>query len=152
MRMTKTEYGAYVDRLSPPTPVGKDMAMAFLFGGAVCALASLLQEGYHALGASIPDAGTLATVTLIALSALLTAFSVYDDVAKHVGAGLVVPITGFANSIVSPAMEFRSEGMVTGLAAKMFVVAGPVIVYGVASSAVYGVVLWVIRLVQEGGL
>lgn len=152
MRMTRSEYGAYVDQLAPPTPVARDMALAFLFGGGVCVLASLMQHGYRAMGASVPDAATFSTISLVALSALLTAFSVYDDLAKHVGAGLVVPITGFANSIVSPAMEFRSEGLITGMAAKMFVVAGPVIVYGVTSSAVYGLVLCVIRLIREAGL
>ncbi len=121
------------------------MTIAFLFGGLVCVIGDLLSRLYQMLGTAKPDASTYATITLVAIAAILTGLHVYDDIAKHVGAGIVVPITGFANSIVSPAMEFKSEGLVLGLAAKMFVVAGPVLVYGITSSVIYGLLLLIFR-------
>ena len=145
MNMTKETYAKYIDELSPKTNSVKNVSLAFLFGGAVCVVGELLKRLYLHLGANPTDAGTYATVSLIAIAALLTGLRVYDNVAKHVGAGIVVPITGFANSIVSPAMEFKSEGLVLGLAAKMFVIAGPVIVYGTVASVVYGLVYWVVK-------
>ncbi len=141
MQMTQKEYGRYVARFAPPSPLGKDLLGAFTIGGLICACAQLVQNGYRAAGLQKDAASTAAAITMIFLSAVLTALSVYDDIAKIAGAGTVVPITGFANAVVSPAMEFRSEGLVTGMAAKMFVIAGPVIVYGVAASVVYGLVL-----------
>ena len=141
MKMTKEEYSKYIDARSPRSNSVKNVAIAFVFGGMVCVVGELLGALYRSLGAAKPDAATYATITLIAISAILTGVSLYDDIAKHVGAGLIVPITGFANSSVSPAMEFKSEGLVLGLAAKMFVVAGPVLVYGIASSVIYWLLL-----------
>lgn len=145
MKMTKKSYEAYIGDHSPKTNSLKNVTIAFLFGGLVCVIGDLLSRLYQMLGTAKPDASTYATITLVAIAAILTGLHVYDDIAKHVGAGIVVPITGFANSIVSPAMEFKSEGLVLGLAAKMFVVAGPVLVYGITSSVIYGLLLLIFR-------
>ena len=145
MKMTKEDYSKYIDARSPRTNSVKNVSIAFVFGGFVCVVGELLGALYQSLGAAETDASTFATITLVAVSAILTGLSLYDDIAKHVGAGIVVPITGFANSIVSPAMEFKSEGLVLGLAAKMFVVAGPVLVYGITSSVIYGLILLIFR-------
>ena len=139
-------YGSMVKKASPPSPLLKDCLFAFLFGGMICTLAELLTNLYINFGLPEKDAKTVVSVTLIFLSACLTASGRYDDIAKHAGAGMLVPITGFANSVTSPAMEFKSEGFITGMAAKMFVVSGPVIVYGISASAVYGVVYWITTL------
>lgn len=141
MEMSPQEYQEYVKQKSPKSPIVKDTAFAFVIGGAICALGQLIQNGYVSLGMERVDAGTATSVTLIALSALLTGLNLYNSLARYAGAGTLVPITGFANAVVSPAIDFKSEGFVTGMAAKMFTVAGPVIVFGTLSSAVYGVVL-----------
>ena len=142
------EYGAMVQQVSPRSPVLKNCLFAFLFGGAICALGQGIANLFMLLGFTLRDARTFVSVSLIFLSAALTAFGVYDNIAKHAGAGTLVPITGFANSMVSPALEFKSEGFVTGLGAKMFVVSGPVLVFGISASVFYGVVLYVIGLFQ----
>lgn len=129
--------------MAPKSPIWKDMLFAFLVGGAICTVGQLVQNGWKALGLGKDDAGTATAISMVFLSAVLTALSVYDDIAKHAGAGTLVPITGFANAVVSPAMDFRAEGMVTGMAAKMFIIAGPVIVYGVGASVIYGVIYWI---------
>lgn len=139
--MTEREYGRLVKDMMPRSPMWKDCLKAFLIGGTICALGQLIQNGYMALGLEKQDAGTAMSMTLVALSALLTGLSLYDDIAKHAGAGTLVPITGFANSVVSPAIDFKSEGFVTGMAAKMFQIAGPVIVFGTLASVIYGVLL-----------
>ena len=141
MDMTPQEYSAYLKRIAPPSPIVKDTSLAFLTGGAICALGQLIQNGFLALGLSKSDAGTAVSITLIFLSALLTGLNRYNSIARFAGAGTLVPITGFANSVVSPAIDCKSEGLITGMAAKMFVVAGPVIVFGTLASVVYGVVL-----------
>ena len=141
MEMSPQEYQQYVKQKSPKSPIFKDTALAFLVGGAICALGQLIQNGYVSLGLERIDAGTATSVTLVFLSALLTGLNLYNSLARYAGAGTLVPITGFANSVVSPAIDFKSEGFVTGMAAKMFTVAGPVIVFGTLASAVYGVVL-----------
>lgn len=143
MQLTDKEYSKFVKARTPASPVVKDTIAAFLAGGALCCVGQGLGELYALAGMAAREAGALVSVTLIFISAVLTAFGVYDSIAKVVGAGIVVPITGFANSIVSPAMEFRSEGLVPGLAAKMFVIAGPVLVYGVAASVVYGILVFI---------
>ena len=130
MDMTPQEYQEYVKRLAPKSPIFKDTAFAFFIGGAICAL-----------GLAIADAGTATSICLIFLSALLTGLNLYNSIARFAGAGTLVPITGFANSVVSPAIDFKSEGFITGMASKMFVVAGPVIVFGTLASVVYGVIL-----------
>ena len=117
---------------------------AFLIGGFICLLGQLAMNGYQALWLEEKDASTAASMSLVALSALLTGLSLYDDIAKHAGAGTLVPITGFANSVAAPAVEFRTEGFILGVGAKMFTIAGPVIVYGVSASVVYGLIYWIL--------
>ncbi len=134
------------EKASPGTTYGKNMLMAFLFGGAICTLGQAFQDLYLSLGLSPEGAAAFESVTLVALSAILTALRVYDNLAKYGGAGTLVPITGFANSIVAPAMEFKSEGYVIGIGSKMFMIAGPVLVYGTAASVLYGLILWFFRL------
>ena len=141
--MTEKEYGKLVKNLAPKSPLGKDCLNAFLIGGLICCIGQLIMNGYMALGLEKTDAGTAMSMTLVAISALLTGFSVYDDIAKHAGAGTLVPITGFANSIAAPAVEFKTEGFILGVGAKMFTIAGPVIVYGVSASVVYGLIYWI---------
>ena len=144
--MTEKEYGKLVKDMSPKSPVLKDCAMAFLIGGLICTVGQLIMNGYLALGLAKEEAGTAMSMTLVALSALLTGFSLYDNIAKHAGAGTLVPITGFANAISSAAIEFKTEGFILGVGAKMFTIAGPVIVYGVSASVVYGLIYWILTL------
>ena len=144
--MTEKQYGRLVKEMSPKSPMGRDCFNAFWIGGLICVLGQLLMNGYGALGMEEEQAGTAASMTLVALSALLTGLSVYDDIAKHAEAGTLVPITGFANSIAAPAVEFKTEGFVLGVGAKMFTIAGPVIVYGLAASVVYGFLYWLCQV------
>ena len=144
--MTEKEYSQLVSEISPGSPVGKDCLRAFWVGGLICTLGQFLINRYGDLGLDKEMAGTAASMTLVALSALLTGLSVYDDVAKYAGAGTLVPITGFANAIASPAVEFKTEGFILGVGAKIFQIAGPVIVYGVSASVVYGLIYWVTTL------
>lgn len=139
--MSKKEYGRYAARLSGPSPMGKDLLHAFWVGGLICTLGQLILNGFTALGLSGQDAAAATSVSLVFLSAVLTGLSVYDEIARFAGAGTLVPITGFANAVVAPAIEFKAEGFVTGMAAKMFVIAGPVIVYGTVASVIYGLIL-----------
>ena len=141
MNMTPKEYNRYVARLAKKSPLGKDLLNSFLIGGLICVVGQLILNGYTALELSEQDAAAATSVSLVFLSTVLTALSVYDDLAKIAGAGTLVPITGFANAVVSPAIEFKAEGFVTGMAAKMFIIAGPVIVYGTVASVLYGVIL-----------
>ena len=140
-RMTKREYRAYVKEFSPASPLGKDAFRAFFTGGLICALGQLIREGWLAFGLTEEAAGTAVSVSLIFLGALLTGVGVYDRLAKFGGAGTLVPITGFSNAVAAPALEFKSEGLVTGTMVKMFTIAGPVIVSGVVASTLYGLVL-----------
>ncbi len=144
--MTEKEYGKLVKEMAPKSPMWRDCLMAFLVGGLICVLGQLAINGYTALGLEKQDASTLASMSLVALSALLTGLSLYDNIAKHAGAGTLVPITGFANSVAAPAVEFKTEGFVLGTGAKMFNLAGPVIVYGVSTSVVYGLIYWITTL------
>ena len=141
--MTEREYGKIVQEMAPKSPVWKDCINAFWIGGLICTLGQLLMNGYTALGLDKTDAGTAVSMTLVALSALLTGLSLYDNIAKHAGAGTLVPITGFANAIAAPAVEFKTEGFILGVGANMFKIAGPVIVYGTVASVVYGIIYWV---------
>ena len=136
--MTEKQYGALVARMAPKSPMWRDCLNAFWIGGLICVVGQIFTNCYGAWGLEKQDAGTAASMTLVALSALLTGLSLYDDIAKHAGAGTLVPITGFANAIAAPAVEFKTEGFVLGVGAKMFTIAGPVIVYGLAASVVYG--------------
>ena len=135
--MTEKQYAQMVSQMAPKSPMWKDCLFAFVIGGGICALGQVFINAYTAWGLDKTDAGTLASVTLVFLSVLLTGLSLYDDIAKHAGAGTLVPITGFANSITAPAVEFKTEGFVLGVGAKMFTIAGPVIVYGVSASVIY---------------
>ena len=138
MKMTNDEYKDYTDSHSPRSKSGRNMLRAFLVGGAICLVGQALIDIFMALGIDQETAYTGGSVSLVFLGALLTGLGVYDDMAKFAGAGTLVPITGFANSVVAPALEFKTEGFVLGTAAKMFIISGPVIVYGISASVVYG--------------
>ena len=141
MDMTPKEYQQYVQQKSKKSPILKDVALAFIIGGLICVVGQAIQNGWSAAGLNEEDAGTATSCTMVLLSALLTGFNLYSRLARFGGAGTLVLITGFANAVVSPAIDFKSEGFVTGMAAKMFTVAGPVIVFGTLASAIYGVIL-----------
>ena len=141
--MTDKEYQKLVDEISPKSPIGKDCLGAFLVGGIICTVGQFFINYYTNLGLNKDQAGTAASMTLVVLSAILTGLSLYDNIAKHAGAGTLVPITGFANAISAPAVEFKTEGFILGLGAKMFTIAGPVIVYGISASVVYGIIYWI---------
>ena len=145
--MTDKEYQKLSDSLAPKSPIFKDCFHAFWIGGLICVLGQLAINGYTALGLSKQDASTAASMSLVALSALLTGLSLYDDIAKHAGAGTLVPITGFANAVAAPAVEFKTEGFILGVGAKMFTIAGPVIVYGISAGVVYGLIYWATTLI-----
>lgn len=142
MELSDREYGELVKARAKPSPLWRDLIWAFGVGGTICALGQALMEGYQSLGLDRDQAGTAVSVTLILAASVLTGLGWFDKLAKRAGAGTLVPITGFANAMVSPALEFKSEGFITGTAAKLFVVAGPVLVFGISASAVYGVILW----------
>lgn len=142
MHVTEKEYTKLVKDMSPKSPIWRDCLNAFWIGGLICAIGQVIMNGYLAMGLPEKEAGTAMSMTLVAMSALLTGFSLYDNIAKHAGAGTLVPITGFANAISSAAIEFKTEGFILGVGAKMFTIAGPVIVYGVSASVVYGVIYW----------
>ena len=139
--MTPKEYDALVRQLSPRSPIGKDTALAFVIGCAICTVGQLISAGWQSLGLTQADASAATSVTLVFLSVLATSLGLYHRLARYAGAGTLVPITGFANAVASPAIDFRAEGVITGTAVKMFTVAGPVIVFGTAASVVYGVIL-----------
>ena len=145
--MTEKEYGKLISSMAPKSPIIKDCFNAFWIGGLICAIGQLILNGYTALGLDETNAGTATSMTLVALSALLTGFSLYDNIAKHAGAGTLVPITGFANAIAAPAVEFKTEGFILGVGAKIFTIAGPVIVYGVSASVVYGFIYWICQMI-----
>ncbi len=141
--MTDKEYEKLVDDISPKSPMGKDCLGAFAVGGIICTIGQFFMGFYTNLGLDKDAAGTAASMTLVLLSAILTGLSLYDNIAKFAGAGTLVPITGFANSIAAPAVEFKTEGFILGVGAKMFTIAGPVIVYGLSASMVYGLIYWI---------
>lgn len=146
MTVSKNEYKNMAKKASPGSTYAKDMFLAFVFGGGICTLGQCFLDLYRYLKFDEKTAAAFGSITLIALSAILTATRVYDNLAKYGGAGTLVPITGFANSIVAPAMEFKSEGLVLGIGAKMFVIAGPVLVYSTAASILYGLILYFFHL------
>lgn len=141
--MTEKEYQKLVDEISPKSPIGRDCLCAFAVGGIICTIGQFFINYYTKLGLDKDNAGTAASMTLVVLSAILTGLSLYDNIAKHAGAGTLVPITGFANAIAAPAVEFKTEGFILGVGAKMFTIAGPVIVYGVSASVIYGLIYWI---------
>ena len=144
--MTDKEYGKLVEEYSPNSPMGRDCLGAFVVGGSICCIGQFFINYYTKLGLDKTDAGTAASMTLVMISAILTGLSLYDNIAKFAGAGTLVPITGFANAISAPAIEFKTEGFILGVGAKMFTIAGPVIVYGVGASVVYGFIYWITTL------
>ncbi len=149
MDINKEEYKQYVKKTAPKSPLLKDCCFAFLFGGTICVLGQLLFDLYKNITPYSEDnAYALVSVTLIFIAALLTGIGVFDNIAKVAGAGTLVPVTGFANSVVSPAIDTKAEGLVLGVGAKIFTVAGPVILYGILSGFIYGVILFIMSLLQ----
>ena len=146
MKMTNKEYAAYVKKVTPNSKFIPNLLKAFLVGGLICCLGQGILDGMKAAGLSEESAATAESIILVFLGALLTGVGLYD-IAKFAGAGTLVPITGFANSVVSPALEFKTEGYITGTAAKMFIIAGPVIVFGIAASVIYGIILVLFKLI-----
>lgn len=145
--MTEKEYSKLVQELQPRSPALRDCLGAFVIGGLICTLGQVFLNCYSALGLDTQAAGTACSMTLVALSALLTGLSLYDDIAKLAGAGTLVPITGFANAIAAPAVDSKAEGFILGVGAKLFSISGPVIVYGLGASVVYGVIYWVCSVI-----
>ena len=141
MDMTNQEYSRYVEQKAKPSPIWKNLTWAFCTGGLICTGGQALLNLYRGCGLSEGDAGTAVSVTIILLAALFTGLGWFDRLAKHAGAGTLVPITGFANAVVAPALEFRSEGLVMGVGARMFAIAGPVLAYGISAAVLYGLVL-----------
>ena len=147
MNMEKKSYQKFADAHAPKSPLGRDCIFAFLIGGAICTLAQLLKNLYEmTCGLPKEDAGTLTSVTLILVAVILTGLGLFDRVAKVAGAGTLVPITGFANSVVSPAIDSHAEGLILGVGAKIFTVAGPVLLYGTLAGTIYGVIYWIVGL------
>ena len=147
MEITPKEYQDYVAKKAKKSPIVKDTLLAFFIGGTICTLGQGIQALWTAAGLDKESAGTATSVSLVFLSVLLTGLNLYNKIGRFGGAGTLVPITGFANAVSAPAIDFKTEGIVTGMAAKMFVVAGPVIVFGTVASVVYGVVLWVLEMI-----
>lgn len=142
MEISPKDYQKYVEQKAPKSPLVKDVVLAFVIGGAICCLGQLIMNGWSAAGFDKEDAGALTSISLIFLAQLFTALNLYNSLARYAGAGTLVPITGFANSVASPAIDFKAEGFITGMAAKMFIIAGPVIVYGTVASILYGIVYY----------
>ena len=145
MKMTNEEYDKLVKDRSGPSPMWKNMIWAFLVGGSICAFGQWLSTTYQGMGLDKEQAGAATSMTLIFITAVLTGLGIFDDIAKRAGAGTLVPITGFANAVVSPAVEFKTEGFVTGTATKLFQVAGPVLVFGISASVIYGLILCILK-------
>ncbi|MBP1546765.1 MAG: stage V sporulation protein AC [Oscillospiraceae bacterium] len=142
MKLSKKQYGEMVKKASPNSKCMRDVPLAFLIGGLICTAGQGLTELYSYLGFDDRTASAWCTVTLVFLSALFTGLGLYEKLAKYGGAGTLVPVTGFANAVTSPAVEFRSEGFILGLGAKIFIIAGPVILYGCAASVAYGLIYY----------
>ena len=147
MDMSNKDYDKFVQARAAKSPIVKNCAFAFVIGGAICVLGQAITDGFTALGLEKTDAGTATAMSLVAISALLTGLNLYNKLGRFGGAGTLVPITGFANAVVSPAIDFKTEGFITGMAAKMFTGAGPVIVFGVTASVVYGLIYWLMNYV-----
>lgn len=147
MKFTKNEYSNLSNNVSPPSPILKNILFAFISGGTICTIGQFLIKFFQIYcRLNLKDSRTAVSITLVGFGALLTALRIYDNIAKHAGAGTLVPITGFANSIVAPAIEFKSEGHILGIGSKMFIIAGPVLVFGIIAAIVYGLILWVFKL------
>ncbi len=146
MNIQSNDYTKMVEAKSPPSPIVKDTLAAFFTGGVICTIGQILTSVYQTLPLTEKGVKALVPVTLIFITAVLTALGIFDKIAKFAGAGTLVPITGFANAVVSPAIEYKAEGFVLGVGAKMFTIAGPVIVYGTVASVIYGVIYWVMQM------
>ena len=146
MDVTGQEYRQMSKQAAPKSPVLLNCIKAFLVGGLICTIGQVEVNLLVNAGMEIKDARLLCSVSLVLLSIILTGFNVYDNIAKHAGAGTLVPITGFANAVASPAIEFKTEGLVTGLGAKMFIIAGPVLVYGITAATIYGLIRYIAGL------
>ena len=147
MNINKREYQKYAKAHAPKSPLGKDCLKAFAVGGFICLLSQIFRELYvRFLSLEVDDASALASITLAAIAILLTSLGVFDNIAKHAGAGTLVPITGFANAVASPAIDSRSEGFVTGIGVKIFTVAGPVLLYGTLTGVVWGCIYYICTL------
>ena len=146
MQISNKEYDRMIKKLSPPSPKIKDFIWAFSVGGFICVIGQLFMELYNSLGLEEKVVKMAVPVTIIFIAALLTGLRLFDKIAKHAGAGTLVPITGFANAVVSPAIEFKREGFVLGVGANMFKIAGPVIAYGIVASVIYGIIYWITTL------
>ena len=147
MQMSNAEYSRYVQSIAPKSKCVKNCFNAFWVGGLICLLGQVLLNLYQSMGLDKTSSASFVSISLVLLSAILTGFAIYDDIAKFAGAGTLVPITGFANSVVAPAVEFQTEGVILGTCAKMFTIAGPVIVYGVTASVIYGLIYWISMLI-----
>lgn len=145
MKMSKKEYNRYVEKKSPGSPIGANMAKAFVSGGVICCTGQAILNGFNSAGLPSANAATATSIVLVFIGALLTGLKVYDNLAKFAGAGTLVPITGFANAVAAPALEFKSEGIIMGMSAKMFIIAGPVIVFGISASVIYGVLYLLLK-------
>ena len=146
MSISKDEYSKMTDKASPNSPILLNCVKAFLIGGLICTFGQLLNMIFKNAGLSENEVKIATPCIIIILTAILTGIGVFDKIARHAGAGTIVPITGFANSVVSPALEFKHEGMVLGTAAQMFSIAGPVLVYGIGSSFLYGFIIYIFKL------
>ena len=145
--MTEKEYSQLVAEMAPKSPIGKDCAKAFVIGGLICTLGQAFIHLYTYLGLEKQDAGTAVSTTLVGLGVLLTCLGWFEKIARYAGAGTLVPITGFTNSVAAPALEFKTEGFVLGTCVKMFTIAGPVLTFGISASVVYGLVLWLMQMI-----
>ncbi len=143
-KVTKKQYSEIVKKKSPNSTLFKDICLAFIIGGLFCVLGQLISFWTESFGMSKEDTASLSSASMIFIGALLTGIGIYDDIAKYGGGGTLVPITGFANSIVSPAIEYKTEGYILGVGAKMFTIAGPVLVYGISASVIYGIIYYFI--------
>lgn len=146
MSISKNDYSKMTDKASPPSPIFTNCIRAFLFGGGICLFAQLLNTLFESLNLSKDEVKLATPATVIIITAILTGIGVFDKIARYAGAGTIVPITGFANSVVSPALEFKHEGFILGTAAQMFTIAGPVIVYGTATAFLYGLIIYIFKL------
>lgn len=146
MSTTNNEYGKMAEKASPPSPKLKNCIKAFLFGGGICTFGQFLNWSFEKLNFSEDAVKALTPATLIVIASVLTGIGVFDKIAKHAGAGTIVPITGFANSVVSPALEFKAEGIIMGTGANIFKIAGPVIAYGTFAAVVYGIICYIFQL------
>ena len=142
MSVSKKEYKEMTEKASPKSKSLKDCLKAFLIGGSICTFGEFLSNLYLYMGLTKDEASAFVSITLIVISAILTGLGIYEKIAKHAGAGTLVPITGFANSVVSPALEFKTEGYILGVGAKIFIISGPVILYGILSSSIYGIIYY----------